>query len=118
MCYRVFICWDYVQLYEVSSDKVAVFSYAGLFSMSDDYYSGNLLPADQRVPDGTTYEQRLSVFCLSRFFPGCYSPKVIDSERSATFRCNYAFAFDTYHDKSFYYLQQVSMDINVVQEHN
>ena len=50
------------QLYDVSSDKVAVFSYAGLFAMSDNYYSGNLLPADQRVPEGTLYEQRLSVF--------------------------------------------------------
>ena len=61
------------QLYDVSSDKVAVFSYAGLFAMSDNYYSGNLLPADQRVPEGTLYEQRLSVLWHSRISVQSYS---------------------------------------------
>ncbi|KAI0361338.1 hypothetical protein OH77DRAFT_1443665 [Trametes cingulata] len=72
--------------YIPGSDSVAVFSYAGLFSLADDYYTGNLVPAGNDPPEGLVNER---------------------IERFANYKCNYAYAIDTSHDKSMFHLQQM-----------
>ncbi|KAH9885290.1 hypothetical protein C8Q73DRAFT_620348, partial [Cubamyces lactineus] len=69
------------------TDRVAVFSFCGIFSMADDYYTGNLVPYGQKVPEGVPAERLY-----------------------ANYRCNYAYAFDTTNDKTFFHLQNMLED--------
>ncbi|TFK85002.1 hypothetical protein K466DRAFT_464945, partial [Polyporus arcularius HHB13444] len=68
------------------TDQVAVFSYAAIFSMGDDYFSGNLIPTGQPVPEDL-HSDRIEWF--------------------ATWKCQYAYGFDTAYDKSLFMLQQM-----------
>ncbi|KAI0349187.1 hypothetical protein OH77DRAFT_1415458 [Trametes cingulata] len=71
--------------YIPGTDNVAVFSHCGVFSMADDYYTGNLVPHGETCPDSVMPERM---------------------ERYASYRCHYSYVFDTVHDKSFFELQQ------------
>ncbi|TFK81574.1 hypothetical protein K466DRAFT_578516 [Polyporus arcularius HHB13444] len=73
-------------LYVRDTDQVAVLSYAAIFSMADDYYSGNLIPTGQPLPEDLPSER---------------------IERFATWKCQYAYAFDTAYDKTLFNLQQM-----------
>ncbi len=53
-------------MYARGTDHVAVFNYAAIFSMADDYYSGNLVPSDQPLPDDLPTERMYVLRILPR----------------------------------------------------
>ena len=44
-------------MYIQGSDQVAVFNYAAVFSMADDYYSGNLVPSENDLPENVPHDR-------------------------------------------------------------
>ncbi|KAI0715442.1 hypothetical protein C8Q76DRAFT_597221, partial [Earliella scabrosa] len=60
----------------------AVFSFAGIFSTADNYYSGNLVPQGAKTPAGVELERKY-----------------------ASYRCNYTYCLETKDDSELYFLQ-------------
>nr|VWP01282.1 CAMK/CAMKL/KIN4 protein kinase [Ganoderma boninense] len=90
------------------TDEPAVFSYAMLFAHSDDYFTGNLgepLARGERASVDDSGGDRVFVFihCMLADLDTNHLPL---SEHYASFKCNYAYAFDTFHDKSIWSIME------------